>query len=73
MQIQKIKTQSIDTLLEKKFIDSLNELVEEVGEPRVMTKINSYLEGENYGFRVYKKRVTKKERVGNATLEEYIK
>ncbi len=68
-----LEISSVNQATEKNFIESLQKLIDEVGEEKVMGKINTYLEGENYKFRVYKKRVNKKDKFGNANLEKYMK
>ena len=59
--------------VEKIFIDELNRSRKLQGEEQTMKSLNSYFEGECCGFRVYKKRVTKKDRTGKNNLEEYMK
>ena len=59
--------------VEKEFIDALNRSRKLQGEERTMKSLNSYFEGECCGFRVYKKRINKKDRTGKNNLEEYMK
>jgi len=70
--IPTLEVRNINPVTEKNFIESLQKLIDEVGEEKVMRKINTYLEGENYTFRVYKKRVNKKNRSGHGNLEKYM-
>jgi hypothetical protein len=67
-----LEINSVNPVTERNFIESLQKLIDEVGEEKVMRKINTYLEGENYTFRVYKKRVNKKDRSGHGNLEKYM-
>ena len=47
--------------VEKIFLDELNRSRKLQGEEQTMKSLNSYFEGECCGFRVYKKRITKKD------------
>ena len=70
--IPTLEVRNINPVTEKNFIESLQKLIDEVGEEKVMRKINVYLEGGKYTFRVYKKRVNKKDRSGYGNLEKYM-